>query len=215
MMKKHLILFLSLLCTATLFSQKSVYQSSSFESLSKDHKTLAILPFSTRLELDKQGGSTPERLTELEREEGYAVQSALETFFLKREKRKEYRVDFQNVENTNALLLKAGVTPENLDIKTTHELCEILGVDGVITGDLMLNTLISKGVDTTFSFMDYFSGKSDFGRITMKLSDGKTGKLLWRFEQTIDRKSGKNTAAIIERMMRGSTRKFPYGRERD
>lgn len=214
-MKKYLVFCLTLFSTSLIFSQKSVYQSSSFETLSADHKVLAILPFSARLELENSNISGEEKLEELEKQEGYAVQNALENFFLKRDKRRDYSIEFQNVENTNALLLKAGVTPENLNIKTSQELSEILGVDGVITGDLLLNTQISKGVDTTFSFMNYISGKSDYGRITIKLSDGKTGKLLWRYEQIIDRKSGKNTTAIIEKMMRTSTRKFPYRKNRE
>lgn len=212
-MKKLLIITLCLFSTSLIFAQKSVYQSNSFETLSKDHKTLAILPFAAKLELDKNHQVSEEKLKALQEHEGYAVQEALEEFFLKRDKRRDYRVDFQNVENTNALLKKAGVTSENIDVKTMQELSEILGVDGVISGDLLLNTQISKGVDTTFSLIDYFSGKSDYGRITIKLSDGATGKMLWRFEQVIDRKSGRNTTAIIDRMMRGSTRKFPYRNE--
>lgn len=214
-MKKLLILSITLLTTTTVFAQKSVYQSDRFDALSNDHKTLAILPFATRLEMDNDHPVRQEKLQDLQEHEGYAVQEALEEFFLKRDKRRDYRVAFQNVENTNALLKKAGITPGNMDVKTTQELSEILGVDGVITGDLVLNTLISKGVDTTFSLIDYISGKSDYGRITIKLSDGTTGKLLWRFEQIIDRKAGRNTTAIIDRMMRGSTRKFPYRRERE
>lgn len=207
---KHLILTLCIFCTSLSFAQKSVYQSDSFDALSADHKVLAILPFQVRLELSDQDEASEEQLKALEKREGFAVQSALEAYFLKRDKRKDYRVDFQNVKNTNALLLKAGITADNIDIKTTHELSDILGVDGVITGDMAVNALISEGVDTSFSFMDYISGKSDYGRITIKLSDGKTGKLLWRYEQVIDRKAGKNTTAIIEKMMRKSTRKFPY-----
>lgn len=211
---KNFALSVCMLVTTLAVAQKSVYQSDSFEKLSKDHKILAILPFSVRLDLESQSEVSEAQLKELEKQEGYAVQGALESYFLKRDKRKDYRVEFQNVKNTNALLLKAGVTLENIDIKTTQELSEILGVDGVITGDVSLNALISEGVDDSFSFIDYISGKSDYGRIAIKLSDGATGKLLWRFEQTIDRKSGKNTNAIIEKMMRTSTRKFPYDKSK-
>ena len=211
---KYFALSVCMLVTTLVFAQKSVYQSDSFDNLSKDHKTLAILPFSVRLDLESQGEVPESQLKDLEKQEGYAVQSALESYFLKRDKRKDYRVEFQNVKNTNALLLKAGINSENIDIKTTQELSEILGVDGVITGDVSLNALISEGVDDSFSFIDYISGKSDYGRIAIKLSDGATGKLLWRFEQTIDRKSGKNTNAIIEKMMRTSTRKFPYDKSK-
>lgn len=214
-MKKLLILTLGLLFSLPLFSQKSVYQSSSFEELSRNHRVLAILPFATRLEMEHPDNAESTQLQNQQRHEGYVVQEALEKFFQERNKKKEYRVEFQQVKKTNTLLKQAGITPENLDVKTTQELSRILGVDGVISGDLVMNRLLSKGVDTTFNFIDYISGKSDYGRITIKLSDGGTGKLLWRFEQVIDRKSGRNTTAIIDRMMRGTTRKFPYRREKE
>lgn len=214
-MNRNLILFALILISAAGYAQKSVYQSNSFESLSKDHKILAIIPFTARLHLENGSSLSAEEKAELQHREGVAVQQALESYFLKRERRKDYRVDFQNTENTNAILAKAGITPESLDIHTIQELSEILGVDGIVSGDLDVNTLISKGVDTTFSFIDYFSGKSNYGRIAIKLSDGDTGKLLWKFEQTIDRKSGKDTDAIIEKMMRTSTRKFPYRKQRN
>ena len=58
-------------------------------------------------------------------------------------------------------------------------------------------------------------GKSDFGRIAIKISDRETGKLLWKYEKTITRRSGKNTNSIIEGMMKAAARKFPYDRERE
>ena len=94
------------------------------------------------------------------------------------------------------------------------ELCNILGVDGIISGNLTLRALISKGVpENPFDFFSLFK-KSDYGRIAIKISDGKTGKLLWKYEKTITRKSGRNTKAIIDAMMRKLSRKFPYDRER-
>jgi hypothetical protein len=96
---------------------------------------------------------------------------------------------------------------------TTKELCEILGVDVIITGNIALNVLLSKGLnDDDFSLIDYFLGKS-FGRIAIKLSDGNSGKLLWKYEKDIDRKTGKNTKDLIDAMMRAAGRKFPYEKE--
>ncbi len=183
-----------------------------FDQLSEDHQTLAIVPFLTRLDLDDDVSKA--QLKELEEKEGYAVQNALETYFLRGKKRKKFSVEFQNIKNTNALLAKNKITYQNIDIYTTKELCKILNVDGVISGTLDLNILLSKGIPTDFSILDYLMGDSNYGRIGIKVSDGGTGKLLWKYEKEINKKSGKNTNALIEGMMKKATKKFPYEKER-
>ncbi len=208
-MKKLLFSLATLLVIASGFGQKLIYQSEQFEELSKDHKTVAILPFKARLELENQN-LTSEQLESLQEKEGYEVQNALESYFLKLHKRKDYRVSFQDIKNTNAILAKNDISEKNIDIYTSQQLCKILDVDAVISGDLTLKALISKGVSTDFDLISFISGTSDYGRIAIKLSDGETGKLLWKYEKVINRKSGKNTYDIIEAMMRKSTRKFPY-----
>ncbi|MCF8715001.1 hypothetical protein JM658_09215 [Joostella atrarenae] len=208
-MKKNILLLTLLLLSSITFAQKTIYQSDSFEELSKNHKTVAIVPFEARLELDNKQ-LTKEQLEKLQEKEGYEVQNALETYFLKMHKRKDYRIEFQDINNTNAILSKEGIDLMNLDIYTTQDLCKLLNVDAIISGDLTLNALISEGVSTDFDFVSFVSGTSDYGRIAIKLSDGATGKLLWKYEKVITRKSGKNTYDIIEAMMRKSTRKFPY-----
>ncbi|MEM9687209.1 MAG: hypothetical protein AAF934_09860 [Bacteroidota bacterium] len=212
-MKNIVLLFIGISTMA--FGQKNIYQSEKFETLSKTHKTLAILPFLATLNLDDDNRPGKSRRKALEEQEGYAVQDALETYFLKRKKRKRFSVEFQDIKNTNAILAQNNITIENIDIYTTKELCTILGVDGIISGNLTLRTLISKGVPKeTFDLLAFFRGKSDYGRIAIKISDGKTGKLLWKYEKTITRKSGRNTRAIIDAMMRKSSRKFPYDKEK-
>ena len=183
-----------------------------FDQLSEDHQTLAIVPFLTRLDLDDDVSKA--QLKELEEKEGYAVQNALETYFLRGKKRKKFSVEFQNIKNTNALLAKNKITYQNINIYTTKELCKILNVDGVISGTLDLNILLSKGIPTDFSILDYLMGDSNYGRIGIKVSDGGTGKLLWKYEKEINKKSGKNTNALIEGMMKKATKKFPYEKER-
>ncbi len=207
-MKKTLFL-LFVICSVPVLAQKTIYESQKFDELTKDHKTLAILPFLATLELKHMESLSKEELEKLEAKEGYAVQNALESYFSKKKSRKGFRVNFQNIKNTNAILNKNNISINNLDIHTSEELSEILGVDGIISGNLTLRKLISKGVESP-SLFDIISGKSDYGRIAIKLSDGKTGKLLWKFEKTITRKSGKNTQDIIESIMKKASRKFPY-----
>ena len=87
-------------------------------------------------------------------------------------------------------------------------------MDGIISGNLNLNILLSKGVSTEFKFLDFFNGNSDYGRIGVKVSDGSSGKLLWKYEIEITKKTGKNTTELIDKMMKLATKKFPYEKEK-
>ena len=203
---------MALVITVPIYGQKGIYESDKFDELSKDHQVLAIIPFFTKLEL-KENNSKEEsrRLAEIE---GYAVQDALETYFGRGKKKKKFSVEFQNTDNTNALLAQNSITYDNIDTYTIKELSEILEVDGIISGNLDINILLSKGIPEGFSLIDYFLGDADYGRIGIKISDGKTGKLLWKYENEINKKSGKNTEDLIDKMMKKVTRKFPYDKER-
>ncbi len=211
---KKAVFILIILTTSLSFGQKAIYQSDAFDVLSKNHKVLAILPFAAKLELMDKKILYRENLKDLEQKEGYEVQNALQNYFLKGYKRKNYKVNFQDIKNTNAILTKNGIDLSNIDIYTSQELCKILKVDGIINGNLTINALISKGVSTSYDFVAFITGKSDYGRIAIKVSDGETGKLLWKYEKSINRKSGKNTFAIIEDMMKKATRKFPYDKQK-
>lgn len=209
---QKVILYFFLLGTLTSSAQKNIYENANFDELSDDHRVLAILPFLTNLDLKNKANE--DDLKSLEEKEGYAVQDALETYFSKRKKKKKFPVNFQNIKDTKAILAQNDIDYRNIDVFTTKQLSEILGVDGIISGTLDLNVLLSKGVSTDFSITDYFSGNADYGRIGVKISDGDTGKLLWKYEKEINKKTGKNTTDLIDRMMKLAIRKFPYERER-
>lgn len=210
-MKKIIPLFAFLIVTLGS-AQKNIYENRKFDELSKNHNVLAIVPFIANLDLKRDANQ--EELKTLAKREGYAVQNALETYFSKRKKRKRFNVEFQNIEDTNAILSQNGIMYDNLDIYTITELCKILKVDGIISGNLNLNILLSKGVPTDFNLLDYFSGDANYGRIGVKVSDGDSGKLLWKYEKAITKKTGKNTTELIDRMMKLASRKFPYDKEK-
>lgn len=202
---------LFLLVWGNAMSQKNIYLSNSFDGLSSDHQILAILPFFTNLDLGEE--VTPAEVRRLEQQEGYAVQDALETYFGRGKKKKKFTVSFQNSEDTNAILAKNEISFQNIDRYTIRELSEVLGVDGIVSGNLDVNILLSNGVPAELSFLDYILGDADYGRIGIKISDGDSGKLLWKYEQEINRKSGKNTDDLIDKMMKKAARKFPYDKE--
>lgn len=210
-MKNLLVFFLIIAGAANAVAQKNIFQSNRFDELSRDHQVLAIIPFFTHLDLDEELSRSEKQ--RLEQKEGYAVQDALETYFGRGKKRKKFSVDFQNSKDTNALLAQNDISYDNIDRYTIRELAEILGVDGIISGNLDVNVLLSDGVPSDFSFLDYLLGDADYGRIGIKISDGESGKLIWKYEQEISRKSGKDTDDLIDKMMKKAARKFPYDKE--
>lgn len=208
---KKIFFLLALFSICGLSAQKDIFQSNRFDQLSENHNVLAIIPFFVHLDLDN--GVSGRELKVLEEKEGYAVQNALETYFGRGKKRKKFTVEFQNSEDTNALLAKNNISYDNIDRHTIRELASILNVDGIISGNLDINVLLSEGLPEDFSFMDFFLGDADYGRIGIKISDGGSGKLLWKYEQEITKKSGKNTDDLIDKMMKKAARRFPYDKE--
>ena len=206
------ILVVAFLALVPSFGQRDIYESAKFDDLSKNHQILAIIPFFTNLDLKEN--NTKEEAKRLEEIEGYAVQDALEIYFGRGKKKKKFSVEFQNTKNTNAILAQNKINYSNIDTYTIKELSNILEVDGIISGNLDLNILLSQGIPAEFSILDYLTGDANYGRIGIKISDGATGKLLWKYENEITKKSGKNTDDLIDKMMKKVTRKFPYDKER-
>ena len=106
----------------------------------------------------------------------------------------------------------SGIDYRSSLITDSKKLAEILGVDAVIRGSASLNVLISEGINEQFSWIDLTILSPDFGRITLKLVDGISEKLLWRYEKVMDRTTGKNTRELIEKMMKQASRNFPYSK---
>ncbi|MDC6352135.1 hypothetical protein PP178_11275 [Zeaxanthinibacter sp. PT1] len=209
---KSLLAAVAIMLSLLVHGQKNIYESARFDEYSEEHTVLAIIPFFTHLELDERVSKT--ELYKLQEKEGYAVQEALETYFGRGKKKKKFTVDFQNTENTNAILSKNNINYDNIDTYTIKELSKILEVDGIISGNLDLNILLSEGVPAESSIFDFILGDADYGRVGIKISDGDSGKLLWKYEQKINKRTGKNTDDLIDRMMKQATRKFPYDKER-
>lgn len=110
-------------------------------SLGLHHNKIAILPFSFLI--GKQSASE---------EMNYKVQSECYTFLT----RHVGELIILDPATTNALLIKAGVTLDNIRGYTMGEICNILGVEYVLIGTIAQNQTSS----TTYQGTSY-TGKSD------------------------------------------------------
>lgn len=132
------------------------------------------------------------------------------TFLLR--KADNYTVEFQDVDKTNILLKKAGMT-EKLDEFTRDEISKVLGVDAVIGGKFDSEQTRSEGAGiATAVLFGGLGAKTGSGTVTLTLNNGQDGKLLWRFFKTMDDSIFSSTDDLVERMMRKVSRNFPYGK---
>lgn len=216
---KHFSLAVLVVLFATLLAPaqtREIYTNPKFRELAKEHKTLAVLPFRTTLQLrpaevKKNGGA--EGVHVLEEREGRGVQSALQSYFLKQKADREIDVDVQDVARTNALLAKNGVTTDKLAAMTMEELAQLLGVDGVISGTFESSQPMSGGAAVAMLMVGGFSGPTNTGKLAISINDGKSGELLWKYDKSLSRGFGSDTNSIITTIMRKASRQFPYSKE--
>lgn len=202
--------------TAGLAQTREIYTNANFKTLAKNHKTLAIMPIKTTLQLrpkevEKNGG--PAGVAVLEKREGLDVQSAIHSYFLKRKESNDLTVDVQDVARTNALLERNAVTYETMASFTPEELAKILNVDGIVSGTFQSTQPMSNGAAIAMGALVGFGGATNTGKTVISINDGKTGELLWKYDKTLSRGFGSNTGSIITTIMRKASRQFPYDKD--
>jgi hypothetical protein len=207
-----LIALLGFFTTSSIAQTKEIYTHPGFDSLANDHQLLAILPFDVVINLRPREKEKlkPGELETLQKKEGDAVQSALQTYFLKRKEKENFKVKFQDVSKTNALLAKSGWTVDSMRTKTKEEIAALLEVDGIISGSVFTHKPMSDGASLAIGIAFGFTGPTNSGKCTINVHDGSDSELLWKYEKTLSRNFGSDINSIINTMMRKASRKFPY-----
>lgn len=214
-MKKTLIL-LTLLCSGMMTmaqyeKAKQVFESPKLKEVVKNHKLVAILPFQATLSYRKQPKNFDlEANKQKEKTMATSIQSSMYTFLLR--KADNYTVEFQDVEKTNILLKKKGLT-DSLDVLTKDEIAKALGVDAVISGKYENEQSKSEaGAIVTTVLFGGLGSKTGAGALTMVINDGSNGDLLWRFFKSMNDGVFSSSDELIDRMMRKVSRNFPYSK---
>ena len=208
---------------------REIYTNPNFDFLAKDHSILAILPFKVKINLRPNAKKRlkPGDLEILQQEYGFAVQSALYVYFLKQKENEKFKLNFQDTSITNAQIAKKGWNTDSLKTKTMKELADSLGVNGIISGLVLTKKPMSGGAAATLLGITFLtdvvvgwvlgdspgittSGNTNSVKCTIKIYDGKSGELLWLYENKLSRGVGSNIQSIINAMMRKASRKFPY-----
>lgn len=191
---------------------KAIYTHPNFNRLARTHKLLAIVPFDSEIQLrpKEMESFSEQELIDMEMSEGLGVQSALQSYFLKRKGKDNIRVGFQDVDKTNTILKRHGIDQTNIGDYTHEQLAEMLGVDAIIDGKLSTKKPMSEGASAALGVLVGVWGPTNSGNITIKIVDKATGENLWQYDKQLSRSLGSDTNTIIAAMMRKASRKFPY-----
>lgn len=125
-MKRLLPTILLFVFIANLNAQTNLYEHPQFDQIAKEHKTIAIVPFKTKVKLrpKQMKDMTSEQLDRIEKAEGEGIQTALYSWFLKRKKRGDMTtVEIQDSRTTTAILNKNDINYTNITNYTPPRNC--------------------------------------------------------------------------------------------
>lgn len=212
-MKKTLTLIVAVICISLqAFAQKQIFESPKLKEAVAQHKTVAILPFNVSISFRKPPKNfDADANHRLEIETGKKVQSSMYTYLLRRSN--EYTVTFQDPEKTNVILNRTKLI-DSLDLHTKDEIAKALGVDAVMFGTYTQQTTRSDASAIVTTALFGFGGKTGDGSLTLQISNGADGELLWRYSKAMDDSMWTSSDDVIERQMRKLARNFPYSKEK-
>jgi len=199
----------TILLLTTVFMISScakIYYSPDAKVRASSHQTIAIAPPKVSIAAIKKVDA--EAIKEQQKTESTNFQQEMYSWLLKRKMQNRIFVEIQDVETTNAKLRKAGYFDDNP--MSPNEICEALGVDGVITSNYSLSKPMSEGGAVALGLLVGVSGSTNNTTVTLEIHDKETKKLLWNYNHKVSGSVGSSPAQLVDNLMRNASKKMPY-----
>ncbi|TXK51903.1 hypothetical protein FVR03_02925 [Pontibacter qinzhouensis] len=208
---KKILLVLFLATTFLSGCGPQIYQANNFASVKQKHKVVAILPFEVLIEAKRlPKGVTVDMLQDQQRDYGYGLQGDVYGYFLKQVSKNKYSVTFQDVSKTNAILNGAFISYEDLRSYSKDELCQILGVDAVVSGKATMSKPMSDGAAIAVGLLVGAWGATNSVNTTITVHEGEKGDLMWKYDYTASGSVGSSRQSLSNALMKNSSKNFPY-----
>ena len=193
------------LMVVLLSSCAKIFYSPDARTLANKQQTIAIIPPKISIAASKKVDA--EVMKEQQKTESLNFQNEIYSWMLKRKMQGKITKEIQEIETTNAKLKRAGY-PENP--LTTAELCEVLGVDGIMTSNFGLSKPMSDGAAVALGLLVGAWGATNEVRANLSISDCENKKLIWNYEHKLSGGVGSSPSRIVDQLMRQASRKMPY-----
>lgn len=210
---KKLILGITLFFIGfAVMAQTKLYENPKFESITQDHKVIAILPLKTTVKLRPKDMKqmSAEQIKNLEINEGENIQYAMYSWFLKRKSKGKLGVEVQDASLTNTLLKQNGITQDNIDTYTSIDISKILGVDAVISGKFETSKPMSEGATVALAVLVGVYGPTNKAVINLFIHNGIDGVLLVNYNKAVSGSLGSSTEDLVNILMRKASRRITY-----
>lgn len=186
-----------------------VYEIDSLETIVKLHKSVAVIPFVYKLSLKKMPkGMTQDDIVREEEKGSLSAQTSFYTYALEKIEKNNATVEFQDVNRTKVLLEREKINEKNINNYLPEELCKILGVDALITGEIIASKPMSEGAAIATTLLIGYS-KTNQAKTTVKVYE-KGGKLIWSYGKEVAGGLGSDDSDMIRILMRKTAKRFPY-----
>ena len=191
------------------------YLNPQFGDITRAHKQLAILPFKVHIDLKHMPkGMTVEMVQQNSRDEGLEFQKQLFSRLLQKSAEEGYTVGFQDVDQTNALLQKAGFQLDSLSGRTKDEIAKALGVDALVSGSVHQSAPTSTGFALAQTLLIGFSGSTQRVDINMTIHNGADGQLLWSYDHDDHGGLMNSVEGMVKSLLKKVAGSFPYRKTR-
>jgi hypothetical protein len=202
-MKKSIFLLIGV--AFMLQSCAKIFYTPDARSLAQSQKIIAIAPPKVSIAAKKNIDGAA--LIEQQITESVNFQREMYSWMLKRKMQGTISVEIQDVETTIALLTKAGFNEGK--ILTPNDMCQILGVDGILTSNYSLTKPMSEGAAIAVALLVGVAGSTNEATVSLSIHDSGTKKMIWNYDQKLSSSLG-TPARLVDDLMRQASRKMPY-----
>jgi hypothetical protein len=186
------------------------------KSVNVQDKTFAIVPYEVTIEKNMNVQRTTQaQLNQQAKSEAYRYQSSSYNYILS--KQKDYVVKFQDVDETNTLLKRNGITYEKMGDMTKSELSQLLKVDGILSGKMyrkeVMPQALAKGLDVlTKGNKVGLSERNTANTVNLNLNlYSKTDqRVIWTYQLDVSGDGDQTPESIANSLMNNAAKKFPY-----
>jgi hypothetical protein len=209
----HLILCVFLGGCAKTYTDKSV---------NVQGKTFAIVPFEVTIEKNMNVQKTTQaQLNQQAKSEALRYQSSSYNYILS--KQKDFIVKFQDVDETNTLLKRNGITLEKLADMTKSELSQILRVDGILSGKMyrkeIMPQFMAKGIDILTTGRGLRVGTNNNTtantvNLSLNLYSKQDQRVIWTYQLDVSGDGDQTPESIANSLMNNAAKKFPYRKKK-
>ena len=182
-----------------------IYYSPDSQSLSKNHKIIAILPPTVSIAATRK--TDAEAIKEQQKTESLNFQKEMYSWLLRRKMQGNLLPEILDIETTNAKLKKAGFPDTPL---TPSEICKILEVDGLLGSNYALSKPMSDGAAVALYLLAGAAGSTNQVRVSLNINDCNDKKLIWNYDHKLEGSIGSKPSSLVNQLMRHASKKMPY-----